>query len=1162
MARLANAIKMGYFRTPASVIERIASWLTFEPGQREQQQTGWRLLDPCAGRGEATELLDDVDGPCESWGVELSPKRAQAAAERMDRVFNAAWRETRVARESVSLLWLNPPYDVDYDGENRRLEIEFLRTAAPALMDGGILIYIVPRHLLGYEGAARRLAGHFQDLVVRRFPEGAYERFKQVVVFGRKRPYKTPTGDRVDGLRRLREESIDIPSLDEGPQPPWPLEIPVAPEEARFRRVSLSRREQIARAHSAGWPEGLLEAMEYREQVPFRPAIVPKKGHISMIMSSGAQGITRVRKNGQTLVVKGRTFKEAVKRTETSEKGEEVQVITYRPKTTVGKVSDEGVEVLDEVEDLKTFMESYGDALAEQILHQNEPLYDLDPPSEDWDHLGTLSRDREPLPGQKEAGLLPVQKHVAITMKRALRRHGSALIQGEMGCGKTTVALATIDLLDAYPAVVLCPPHMVDKWRREAREVIPGVQTRELRRIGKTASMEHEVNDVRAFVEDWKAGQLGRKAIAVVASTAAKLGPGWEGAAATRYTLPLDDPEAEVDRRAPFRKALKDYQEARERLTTLKHERVSQGELAEQRELVRTLRRAALDEAVAYPVCPVCGRMQMEGPVEERAPIWRFKAFDKKPRSCNRSVQGWARDEDGLLVTDDDGDRIWIWDPEEGAHAPVCGSRLYQFGSRYRRWPIADYVKDQAADAFVMLVVDEIHHYKGKSSDRGVAFARMVDAIPLTLGLTGTIYGGKASDIYWLLYRLGVKDLQQVFPYHSARKWVDMYGVLEERIYGKNGGSRQYGAYNANTRYRKRVTERPGVSPGILRYLIDNTVFLSLKDLGIGLPPYKEELAVVGMTDEQRGQYREMTGQLKGLALEDTRYLSLWLQRSLGRPNTGFRYEEVIKTFREGGEVVRRQHLMHLPAVVDEGELLPKEQWLVDYAQAEADQDRKVLVYARQTGEYDIQPRLEHVLEEAGLRAGVLTRSVGTREREAWVEQHAPGLDALIVNPRLVETGLDLVQFSTVVFYEISYSLFTMWQAMRRVWRLGQQRPVKVVFTAYQGAMEMQALALMGQKMGAAQLLYGDQVTGAIVPEDAGDFLTELANAVLEDKELPDLEALFTEAQPTTASAMGSPTARSPRLRFHVELRRLWKEMRDNGGRRRRRIPDEQMALL
>ena len=76
---------------------------------------------------------------------------------------------------------------------------------------------------------------------------------------------------------------------------------------------------------------------------------------------------------------------------------------------------------------------------------------------------------------------------------------------------KTTIALATIDLMGAYPAIVVCPPHLVNKWRREAEDVIPGVQTRELSRIGKTASMAHEVNDVRAFVEDWNAGRLGDK---------------------------------------------------------------------------------------------------------------------------------------------------------------------------------------------------------------------------------------------------------------------------------------------------------------------------------------------------------------------------------------------------------------------------------------------------------------------------------------------------------------------------------------------------------------------------------------------------------------------------------------------------------------------------
>jgi hypothetical protein len=38
-----------------------------------------------------------------------------------------------------------------------------------------------------------------------------------------------------------------------------------------------------------------------------------------------------------------------------------------------------------------------------------------------------------------------------------------------------------------------------------------------------------------------------------------------------------------------------------------------------------------------------------------------------------------------------------------------------------------------------------------------------------------------------------------------------------------------------------------------------------------------------------------------------------------------------------------------------------------------------------------------------------------------------------------------------------------------------------------------EALALMGRKMRAAQTLYGDEVGGAIVPAEEGDFITELA---------------------------------------------------------------------
>jgi hypothetical protein len=253
-------------------------------------------------------------------------------------------------------------------------------------------------------------------------------------------------------------------------------------------------------------------------------------------------------------------------------------------------------------------------------------------------------------------------------------------------------------------------------------------------------------------------------------------------------------------------------------------------------------------------------------------------------------------------------------------------------------------------------------------------------------------------------------------------------------------------------------------------------------------------------------------------------------------------------------------------AVVGEGELLPKERWLVDYCQAEVAVGRKVLVYVRQTGERDIQPRLRNALQEAGLRATVLSSSIDTRKRETWIRRHADAIDVLVVNPRLVQTGLDLVQFATVVFCEIEYSLYTMWQAMRRVWRLGQSKPVKVVFTAYASTLEEQAMALMGQKMRAAQLLYGDEVGGAIVPEEDGNFLTQLARTVLQSRELPDLKTLFAAARQETDSPLGSPTAQSPRLPVYTEeqLRAMWlaeREARAARCRKERVVPRAQMTM-
>ena len=84
------------------------------------------------------------------------------------------------------------------------------------------------------------------------------------------------------------------------------------------------------------------------------------------------------------------------------------------------------------------------------------------------------------------------------------------------------------------------------------------------------------------------------------------------------------------------------------------------------------------------------------------------------------------------------------------------------------------------------------------------------------------------------------------------------------------------------------------------------------------------------------------------------------------------------------------------------------------------------------------------------------------------------------------------------------------------------------MFAVYRATMEAQALALMGRKMRAAQLLYWDNVGGAIVPVEEGNFITELAREVLRGAELYDLQSLFADEMQMSNSPMGCPTETSP----------------------------------
>ncbi|MEA3309901.1 MAG: DEAD/DEAH box helicase, partial [Chloroflexota bacterium] len=647
-------------------------------------------------------------------------------------------------------------------------------------------------------------------------------------------------------------------------------------------------------------------------------------------------------------------------------------------------------------------------------------------------------------------------------------------------------------------------------------------------------------------------------------STGAKAGPGWAGAVATRYRVPSNEREG----REKYLQLMQTYRELRQQL---RHPSTNiQAHLADFRRHVAEARQKVLQAARAYPVCPHCGYVHYEQPRqdEDPIPVTFFRAFERKALRCTRPYSGWAMDkETGERYLDQQGKPVWLWvdqqqaptvngyhqfqienDAEgEGLHAvpapehltaPRCGTTLIEFGARYKKWSIADYIKDHYQNFFQFLVVDELHEYKGESTERGIAMHRLATAIPEVIGMTGTLYNGYSKSLFYALGRLYPRVFEE-YGYQGAQQWVHDYGVLEKKIYHEIKSDDGYSASNATAKRRTYTKELPGVSPAILKYLIGNTIFLTLQDMGTELPPYSEEIVPIPMSAAQEKQYKSMDSYLLRLAREDHRYLSTWLQWAMSRPNSGFRDEVVRKVFRdEDGKVISRRRLKDLPAVVSGDELLPKEQWLRNFVAAEYAAGRKVLLFLEQTGTRDITGRLASILGDAGLRAKVLTSSVSTTKREAWVNRQARQVDILICNPELVKTGLDLIQFSTVVFYELTYVLTTMWQAMRRVYRLTQDKPVKVIFPVYtdhnpKGSHEERAVSLQGRKMQAAQLLYGDQVTGALVPTNAGSFASQMLASALADEDVNSatLEGVFADRLQvtTTSSVMGSATAHAER---------------------------------
>ena len=665
--------------------------------------------------------------------------------------------------------------------------------------------------------------------------------------------------------------------------------------------------------------------------------------------------------------------------------------------------------------DLGGFIDTYRDAIARRVVESYPPLYR---PSENGRGLPRLLRT--PLGAQADA-----VRGAALSLEA---RRGTTVV-GEMGTGKTFIAAAAAHMAGFERVLVLCPPHLVNKWKREIEETVPFAR----------ASVVKSITDLERLRLSNGNGPL----FAVMSRERAKLSYRWKPAVVERWA-------------------------------------VAKG---------RLVRDEDTGEPVRVPTCPTCSAQVLD---KDGVPLTR-KELERRRRTCAR-----------------------------------CGSGLWQAdNSGPRRYPLAEYVKHRMRGFFDLLIGDEVHEYKGRGSAQGLAAGILADVCGKSLSLSGTLMGGYSSTLFHLLFRFS-PEIRSEFARSDERRWVQRYG-FEEHSIGKPDDEFEDGRVSRRRSYRKVVRERPGLVPSALFHIIGNTVFLRLSDVASGLPAYDEQILLSSMDAEvdgtgysQRSAYDHVFKELKkelskALKTGSKRLLATYLQTLLAYPDGCTKGETAFDP--ETGDV-----LVQVPPLSEE-RLYPKEKALVDLVAAERIAGRRVLVYATHTGTRDITVRMQEMLERHGFRAAVMKAgAVAPDRREKWVaEKVKQGIDVLICHPRLVQTGLDLIDFPTICWYETDYSVYVMRQASRRSWRIGQTRPVKVVFMAYRNTLQADALKLVAQKLQSSLAVEGELPKEGLAAfgDDGDDLMMALAKRIVDGEQdgAETIEEVFAMARNAESEA-------------------------------------------
>ena len=645
------------------------------------------------------------------------------------------------------------------------------------------------------------------------------------------------------------------------------------------------------------------------------------------------------------------------------------------------------------------------------------------------------------------AGLLrtpfPAQAIAIMGLAKRWQQARTGMVVAECGTGKTLISLGAVHVHsegNPFTALAMVPPHLVEKWAREAFLTLSGVRVFLIDdlRNGGDENRHHGVNEVRL-----RQGRIVR-----------------EGLSTTLSELRLR----------------RDSATSRKRWLSL------------------------------------CGRPSLFIVGRERAKLgyfWRH-AYGV-PRSgpylgcVVNSDTGKPVIVDESRLTVAEFEKIKIVETIETRGDKRCRpfhSPMWQAdGDKIRRMAPIEFIGRYMPGWFDYAVCDEIHQLAGDTA-QGNALGTLASCTDRIVGLTGTLLGGYADDLFNTLFRLeaaGMKEHGYEWGTTGRSSFTQDFGVLETITKIEPAENRCSKAKTTSM-----VRRKPGASPLLFgEFLMQLCAFVFLEDISGELPPYEESYVSVPMDMLMMSAYRELEEAIRK-ALKEHRgnrsVLSTMLNTLLLYPDHPYGLGTLYGT--EFDPELKRNVRFVIAETRDlpEEQLYSKERKLIEEIRKELCEGRRCQVFSVYTQKHDVPGRLARILSNQGIRTAVLRASVDTSKREAWyARQIKEGVEVVISHPKLVETGLDLLDFPTIIFYESGYSLHTLRQASRRSWRIGQRRSVRVKFLCYEGTMQTACLRLMGKKLLVALTMEGKFAGEGLqsIDED-DDMLSAMARELVE----------------------------------------------------------------